>query len=985
MTTVRDSSNNVLQNSYYHSVLAPNNQHSFIMSDFVQLRDGRLFQTGGVRPFGNVSPGLPQNPLVIEYSESGQVLSRTYYTPNADSSISWAEKIDTTLHGGFFIGGNSQIDTFPGIPNERVFVSRLDSALNVIWTRHFYTSTNIGLKELTSLQDGSVILAIINYNLPGSRFLRIDSLGSVVWDKTYSGFDISGMDRRDSTIGVCGYSSLNLLAQGFFAQLDYNGDLHHTKCFGGIAEERLECISALKSGGFILGGGLATGPPGGSVLLKFTVIVNDTGQMISNRVHPQRWLPNENFHISSFVTAIDEADDGAIYASYSKVYYDTAGNIPGVYAQNFMRLEESGDGCYTFQYPVQTHFVTLGSLVSPLNVRWDTIQTTSLSPANIILDTVFPTRTLCHGGCLVDATFSWSGGATLGDTVQLSYPGNSWNNFTWTITGPNVNIQTVTNANPQFVPAAPGVYVMSLELQDTACADVYRDTILLCGPLGAAFSDTSICANAVIPLNIPSGMNQFSWSTGDTVAGIMAGIGTYSYSGTDTAGCIQTDTIFIDTLPAQQVTIHPDTSTCSNSGIVFSAPPGAVNPVWNNSISGIVFSPTPGTTFYEGQDNDGCWYRDTIVWNVYPPQSIQLGADTTLCPGDSLTLTAPGWLTNPVWSGGQTGSQATYSQAGTILLSGNDTNGCPREDSLALDYYVVPPGTLLLDTLCPGDSLSFSPGAGAVSWTWSTGQVGGTLTVTQPGVFWVEETLSNGGCTRRDSISVNSTPYTLSILGNSAFCAGDSVLLTASSNYSGHLWNGSPSGSQIWISQPGPVSLIATDLFGCMDTAFQNLQIDSVEAGFGAFPFGNTVTFFDSSQGALQWNWDFGDGSTATVANPIHTFSGTNFFVCLTVTSALGCMDTECDSLILVMTPDGLNPAQPTLSPNPSEGRIVLTLPELISGTWTVFDSQGRAVLNLDPMVKGPNRVYFSGLQPGIWLLKADEHPEIQLKFVIVR
>lgn len=54
-----------------------------------------------------------------------------------------------------------------------------------------------------------------------------------------------------------------------------------------------------------------------------------------------------------------------------------------------------------------------------------------------------------------------------------------------------------------------------------------------------------------------------------------------------------------------------------------------------------------------------------------------------------------------------------------------------------------------------------------------------------------------------------------------------------------------------------------------------------------------TVEFVDSSQGAQTWFWDFGDGTTSTQQNPIHTFpSQSNYEITLTVTNAqTGCVD----------------------------------------------------------------------------------------------
>jgi len=63
--------------------------------------------------------------------------------------------------------------------------------------------------------------------------------------------------------------------------------------------------------------------------------------------------------------------------------------------------------------------------------------------------------------------------------------------------------------------------------------------------------------------------------------------------------------------------------------------------------------------------------------------------------------------------------------------------------------------------------------------------------------------------------------------------------------------------------------------------------------------FGDPTLFTDQSwaPGAtiISWEWNFGDGSTSTQQNPIHTYnSWGDFTACLAVTSNLGCTDTIC-------------------------------------------------------------------------------------------
>ena len=54
-----------------------------------------------------------------------------------------------------------------------------------------------------------------------------------------------------------------------------------------------------------------------------------------------------------------------------------------------------------------------------------------------------------------------------------------------------------------------------------------------------------------------------------------------------------------------------------------------------------------------------------------------------------------------------------------------------------------------------------------------------------------------------------------------------------------------------------------------------------------------TVNFQDLSTGAISWQWNFGDGNTSTLQNPVHNYpSYGNDTVTLVVTNAFGCTDT---------------------------------------------------------------------------------------------
>jgi gliding motility-associated-like protein len=105
------------------------------------------------------------------------------------------------------------------------------------------------------------------------------------------------------------------------------------------------------------------------------------------------------------------------------------------------------------------------------------------------------------------------------------------------------------------------------------------------------------------------------------------------------------------------------------------------------------------------------------------------------------------------------------------------------------------------------------------------------------------------------------------------------------------------------------VRLIANDIFNsCADTFFKSIQISPGPAASFNFsplwpcPSPVSVSFNNTSTGAVSYHWDFDDGSTSTLANPTHQFNkDTTFRVILSATDAIGCVDS--DTVFCVILP----------------------------------------------------------------------------------
>ncbi len=110
------------------------------------------------------------------------------------------------------------------------------------------------------------------------------------------------------------------------------------------------------------------------------------------------------------------------------------------------------------------------------------------------------------------------------------------------------------------------------------------------------------------------------------------------------------------------------------------------------------------------------------------------------------------------------------------------------------------------------------------------------------------------------------------------------------------------------------VCLTITSTTGCSNTYCQMVSAEPVcnATYYYSAGFSNDLQFsYSNSGGVNTWLWDFGDGTTSNLPNPLHTFPSAGFYnVCLTVSDiSLGtvlCSDTYCESVSVNVptTPD---------------------------------------------------------------------------------
>jgi len=192
-----------------------------------------------------------------------------------------AHSIKQTNDEGFIIAGHSSsnnIDVSGGNGNIDYWIVKLDNLGNLEWEKSYGGSRNDSAYEIQLTSDGGFIVAGISSSEDGdvsennSSFyidcwiLKLDSLGSLEWEKNYggSGNDYANSIQQTSDEGfiIAGstesndidVSNNNGALDYWLFKLDQDGNLEWEKNYGGLGNDYANSISITNDGGCIIAG-----------------------------------------------------------------------------------------------------------------------------------------------------------------------------------------------------------------------------------------------------------------------------------------------------------------------------------------------------------------------------------------------------------------------------------------------------------------------------------------------------------------------------------------------------------------------------------------------------------------------------------------------------------------------------------------------------------------------------------------------------------
>ncbi len=235
-----------------------------------------------------------------------------------------------------------------------------------------------------------------------------------------------------------------------------------------------------------------------------------------------------------------------------------------------------------------------------------------------------------------------------------------------------------------------------------------------------------------------------------------------------------------------------------------------------------------GGYWVEVQFEPGCVIRDSIQVNLIKYPDVELGADTSLCVGDSLLLDVRSSLDSVqyLWEDSVLTPQRIVKDSGLykIVL---DHYGCTVEDSILIRIDSFPDSNLGDDRdVCIGDSVFLSTAGKGDQILWNSGEREDSILVSKPGLYSVE--LSHGKCTARDTIKVDFHMPEVPGLRDTGFCQNSSATIgfpRLSKPYT-FLWSNGETSPQIIVNRSGSYSVTVTDTFQC--SIYDSLRVNVI-------------------------------------------------------------------------------------------------------------------------------------------------------------
>lgn len=582
---------------------------------------------------------------------------------------------------------------------------------------------------------------------------------------------------------------------------------------------------------------------------------------------------------------------------------------------------------------------------APYNYNWSSGSTTNF--ANGLQAGNYSLTVTDNAGCQVTDTFSIINNGAPGNLNMSMIPVSCFAGNDGAATAnmnggqqPYTYLWSTGSTNTTITGLAEGMYSVTVTTANgcTSMSSIYVSAPAT--PLSATVTQNNISCygftdgSASVNVTGGSGPYFYNWNTGSGNNSITnVGAGNYSVQIMDSEGCTLSSNVTLTQPPVLVIGVTDlQNITCNgyNNGSVSVMSSGGSSPynyIWNTSATSTTINNlTAGFYTVSVTDNNGCQANYTA--QITEPQAINIALtqnDITcngLMNGNASAAVTGGtgiisysWNTSPM----QTTSSINSLDNGNYTVTVTDQNNCTATATAT----IFEPSPLVISVngggmICPGQVIPISVNAvggnGNYTYNWSNSLGNASshnvspATATSYSVFVTDA----NGCTSPTlpiNITVNDINLAnITVTGTPFLCFGNTgsvaAQITGGNGVYSYSWNnGLPNTQGPHTIQPAASGYYTvTILDDCGNTRTESVYVTVeqlpvvqlnpqtiAECGEASLNFVNSAT----NNGNYSYQWNFGDGNTASGQNVSHNYNTSgNFIVTLTMTSNNGCVGT---------------------------------------------------------------------------------------------
>jgi uncharacterized delta-60 repeat protein len=219
-----------------------------------QTSDGGYVVAGETNSFG--TGGLDF--WVLRLNSNGSIVWQKTYGGTGDDTA-WS--VEQTADGGYIVGG--QTASF-GAGSIDAWVLKLDSNGSVTWQKTYGGSGADVLRSVGQSSDGGYIVAGYTISFGAGTLdawiLKLSSNGSVTWQKTYGGYSddyVTSIQETQDGGYIAAGTTLSFGAGSYniwVLKLDSNGSAVWQKTYGGAGGDYADSVQQTSDGGYIVAG-----------------------------------------------------------------------------------------------------------------------------------------------------------------------------------------------------------------------------------------------------------------------------------------------------------------------------------------------------------------------------------------------------------------------------------------------------------------------------------------------------------------------------------------------------------------------------------------------------------------------------------------------------------------------------------------------------------------------------------------------------------